>query len=226
MSAGIKFYSSTGSLMIDSAYSNIALLQKVHIKAANRSGVITTNNTFNITTSVKEPIIVFPIDEVPYGVYSIIRKSDGNGFDIVAACRGNNDLKMFIFGKPEDVTTNGPALRIYSDIDGSKVFDSRLKYLKVIGEVVKGTPIPSSKNWGWLMRERQLEQQVVMTNPGSNPSGYHLLFLNSWYKYENKIEKNFVHVHGQYYSSLNQVPYYVMDPIRGIDPLLIDLGNF
>lgn len=224
MSAGIKINSSSGAVMIDASYSNIALIEKVVIPSSKRVAYLIGNNFFTHITKVKNPIVVFPLGTIVYGVSASFPNKDGTT-TIKAATRGDNTLTMYIFGTPDEVPSSGPALRIYSDIDGRKVFDSRLKYLKVIGELTKGMNVPNNATWGWLMRERQLQSSVQITSPGSNASGYHLLMLNSWYIHQGKIEDNYIAVQGDYYSRLSDVPYYNMDRIRGVKPLLINLGN-
>ncbi|MGE6329693.1 hypothetical protein ACQKCW_03720 [Psychrobacter pacificensis] len=226
MSAGIRFYTNNGALMIDSSYANIALVEKVNKPTSDRSGVVEGNNAYNYYYSGRQPILVLPLSENYYcGVYTARWNSSNNRFESIVVTSGNTPLDMLVFDKPTSVNTTGPALRVYSDIDGSKVFDSRLKYLKVVGTASDGMAVPAGAKWGLLMRERQLFITPVYVSPGT-ARGYLFVMLHCWDIYQNKLRKRQLVVYSEYFDNLASAPAYDVDPIRGVEPLIVDLKNY
>lgn len=217
MSASLKLYSPNGAVKIDGEYSNIALLEKITRTASQ--GTYNYNDTtyYTVTTMIQDPIIVFPFGEVCHVIESVIRMPDTGEVKIKVFARfGDMSMTMFIFGTPNEVVTSGPALRIYSSIDSKKVFDSRLKYLKVKGVVSEGASIPAGAKLGWLQREREI--QIV-----GNMDMLAVL-VSGWRTDENgKMDKLGLTVWNGHPSNwwFGQLHKY-----RGIDPLLIDLKNY
>lgn len=226
MSAGIKLYSNQGALMIDSTHANIALVEKVIIPVGSKAGKVEGNNKYNYYYSGKEPIFVYPLSETYYcGAYTSGWNPVTNRFESIMVTDGDKPLEMMVFDKPSSVNTSGPGLRIYSDVDGSKVFDSRLKYLKVIGEATIGKVVPKGAKWGLLIRERQMHVQPVYTNPGT-ARGYLFVMLKAWDIFENKIRRRDLLIYAEWFENLAQAPVFQVDPIVGVDPLLVDLKNY
>lgn len=232
MSAGIKIHSAgSGALMIDGSYSNVALVEKVGLTTDKAMEVNSGYRyaLYPFETSVKDAIVVLPLDTqskaIYYGGYTTnsLKLSLATGWEVGQAMKG---IDFFIFGKSSYVNTSGPALRIYSDITGEKVFDSRTKYLKIIGEVEYGMKVPKGAKWGFLARERMMIVTPIYTRPGSD-QGFLMVYMETPTIVDDVITRKRITVHSVFYSSLSTAPVYPSPPkqYEFPKPLLVDLAG-
>lgn len=228
MAAGIRFYNTKGALMIDGSYSNIALTDKRSKTLAEKYATIQGRGVhiYFWELPYREPIIVVPLTDTITSIYSAGWMPNTNKFNLFLATNREDGVDFMVFDKASKKSTSGAALRIYSDITGEKVFDSRLKYLKVIGVATEGMVVPAGAKWGILVRERQLTTQVVFPSPNS-PQIFVFSWFIGWKILDGKIKTERIMIREDYYSSAQtagDIP--LTDPPRNSPPLIVDLKNY
>lgn len=154
----IKIYNQNGNINIDGKHYNLAFLEKVrfvpdnkaiHIVSFSHTGVVVAplgSNQMVIDTAVYHTTAQNKPQHLPDSVV-------GKPFHATLFYRGQNknEVDFYLFGEPSLANVNGQAgLKIYSEKDGKLVYDSRLKYLNVIGVCQHGLKLDPNKKYGLL----------------------------------------------------------------------------
>ena len=152
MTAGIKIYNQKGQLGIDAKYRNIAC----H-RVLNPDGTIFkqfTESVQDFAVHVHELLDAATV-QVTNGVSRLQQQRRGK--DTFGNLRGEPEDgghiygKEYVFGVPMlDSPTVSAAMKIYNPDSGALVFDSRLPYLNIIGQVTNGMALDPRKKYGIL----------------------------------------------------------------------------
>ena len=138
----IKIHNQKSMLLVDGKYKNLAFLEKKRLTAYTY--LYYSRADFNYPNGV--PVIALD-DRKTVGMYSCV--SDGATITVSGA--NNSTAECYLFGYPSFSSPTGKAgLKIYSELDGQLVFDSRLSYLNIIGVCQPNMTIDTSKKLGVL----------------------------------------------------------------------------
>ena len=138
----IKIHNQKSMLLVDGKYKNLAFLEKKRLTTYTDSYM--GHADFNYPNGV--PVMALN-DHKDVSMYSCV--SDGATTTVF----GESDptAECYLFGYPSFSSPTGKAgLKIYSELDGQLVFDSRLSYLNIIGVCQPNMTIDTSKKLGVL----------------------------------------------------------------------------
>lgn len=231
MSAGIRIYNDNRNLVIDGEYQNIALIEKINLTSPK-----STSNTGGREQHIFEfeylgdlPIVVLPIG-IGYDLYALTSVRINNGKTVVEVrASSNKPFTVYLFGKPKQIDSTLPALRIYSHKTGELVFDSRQKYLRVLGECEEGKALPKNKLYGQLIRGRSLQwHQASFGSTSSSQYKYLDLIISHTYRLQDNADTYEIKKGGfavMVHNSNGTIDYSI--PLGSpTPPLLIDLTDF
>ena len=138
----IKIHNQKSMLLVDGKYKNLAFLEKKRFTADTYPYYIRAD--FNYPHGV--PVIALD-DRKDVGMYSCV--SDSATITVFGAT--DSTAECYLFGYPSfSSPTSKAGLKIYSELDGELVFDSRLSYLNIIGVCQPNMTIDTSKKLGIL----------------------------------------------------------------------------
>lgn len=219
MSAGIKIYNHNRQVLINSQYQNIALLQVI-----DTSNIDKTELTFG-----SEPIVVveqlLPSEQprarvrlVYDGVYKLFINNQAKATQ-----------KICVFGMPDNSKiTQKSGLIIYQNNTGKIAFDSRLRYLQLLGEMVNDAPADANKTYG-IIKRVPVNDNERQWNTGRSRGRYYFR-RQKWHE-EYGIENGKFKIFNKYTSDYES--YFVDRPVYNHDltheikykPLLVDLTS-
>ncbi|BBP95976.1 hypothetical protein BSFA1_11050 [Burkholderia sp. SFA1] len=174
---GLQLFNSSGNLQIDSTFKNLGLREK----GTTRSGGSPAGNMgwywATVTTSVgNAPMIAFRSSSKCYLRYSSI---SGSQITYWFHCLGTGvTVQYWIFDDPSLATLSGNyGLQVFN-ASGSKVFDSRTKYMRVIDSISAAGSSGDALDNGFTRSysgtpavvQGQLRTRITNTAAGSPPN--------------------------------------------------------
>ena len=216
MSAGIRIYNANSQVLIDSNYKNIALNKVIDL-----TGVTNTNYELGD----KSVVIV---EELPAigSVMSRVRLGYNNGYRAYVSNIGKIAQKLFVFGEPEQLPKGPAGFIIYKNGTSEVAFDSRLKYLQIIGEISNDMPINPDKKYGIIRRVPSGDNHYSQHTGTSNGRYYYVEQI--WHE-SYCIDNGKIRIFNHYTRNINS--WFGDRPIPNISikydipfkPLLVDL---
>ncbi|OOR90232.1 hypothetical protein B0181_05000 [Moraxella caviae] len=144
----IKLHKPNGHILIDGRHKNLALIETVtrtadQIKDRGWSPVVQFN---------KIGVAVVPLSNTKDSAIALCNHFVTNNKSGIKLFVINPSGRTFyLFGNPSEAAATGKAgLKIYSDQNGELVFDSRLKYLNVLGVCQQGMRLDANRQYGLL----------------------------------------------------------------------------
>lgn len=147
----IRLYKPNGQILIDGKHKNIALVQKVTLSAEymqRHRGNLPMQVSFDHLGVVVLPIANSQSSAI--GLW-VTHNISGRARALISVSVQHAINTFYLFGNPATAVTTGLAgLRIYSETTGELIFDSRLKYLKILGYAQNDLLLDPSKQYGLL----------------------------------------------------------------------------
>lgn len=218
MSAGIKIYNNKNQVLINSDYKNIALI----------SIIKTDNITSKEIPLGNRPIIV--VEELlteGEPVCDAGLKYKGGAYYLNIKNTNKSRQRFFVFGDPDNSNINTKAgLIIYQKNTNEVAFDSRLEYLKVLGEIYNNMSLAMG-SYGII--RRCPSSKHISEEWGATRGGLTDLFTKRWHEMfcisDNKI-KIYDHYtqnsHDRLYGKRSNMYWHYNSPYK---PLLVDLST-
>lgn len=221
----IRLYKQNGSIVVDGRHKNVALVEKFtwQTNSSNNSAFVMSMVSFN-----KQGVVVVPLTNgintaiAPWAVLQqaitaqnkprfATDKSVGKPYHSVLYGGGTSiNTDFYVFGDPAEATPTGKAgFRVYSEVDGGLIFDSRLPYLKIIGMCQNGMVLDPSKRYGLLYGDSVLvtyRDSGESWNPTRSVSAVHF-----WWQSSGRLTSGWT---GRHYEPIPPILY---------PPLLVDL---
>lgn len=216
MSAGIRIYNHNSQVMIDSSYKNIAFNRVIDL-----AGVTSTSYDLG-----DKPVII--VEELPHAgsVMSRIGLGYQNGYKLYVNNIGKIAQKIFVFGEPAQLPKGTAGFIIYKNGTSEVAFDSRLRYLQIIGEISSDMPVSTDKKYG-IIRRVPSGDNYYMQHTGTRRGRYYYVD-QTWhesYCIDNDKIKIFNHYTRNIDSWFGDRPAYNINVKYDIPykPLLVDL---
>ncbi|MDO4895656.1 hypothetical protein [Moraxella sp.] len=158
----IKVYNNTGSLIIDGKHYNLAFLEKSQAQTGGYADIVSFDNVGVVVVPLDSQIAILNTTHYPISSankpHFINNKAIGKKFHAIFAKAGktsNASSYFYLFGNPALTTPKGTAgLKIYSQLDGQLVYDSRLQYMNIVGVCQDGLKLNPAKRYGLLYTSR------------------------------------------------------------------------
>lgn len=220
MTAGIMIYNNKKQVLINSNYKNNALISTIDISNITQQ---------EITFGNKPIIIVEELLSVNQKMADVGLKYDNGIYKLNVNNPKKSAQKIFIFGEPnnENVTTRA-ALIIYKKGTNEVAFDSRLKYLQIVGELTNDMLIDTNKTYGIIRRVPSANNWVMYNYRRSGGKYYYR--EQEWHE-DYGIDANKVKIFDRYTKNIDS--FFVDRPAPSMNvrynpsykPLLVDLST-
>lgn len=134
---GLKLVNASGFVQIDSTYKNLALRETGTVVSGGAAVGSTGWYAATLTTSAgTSPVIAFRCSSPCFIRYSA---ASGGTRTYYFMCYGSGvSVQYWIFDDPAGITGSGTYGLVVNNASGAKVFDSRMKYMRVI-DTLSGT---------------------------------------------------------------------------------------
>lgn len=161
MAYGFRARASSGLIQIDQDYDNFALLA---------SGSANTDNDLGTSsyTTIAMPLgAISPVIALYSTTPTLIIQATTTSFSVFAKGLSPQTFEWFIFD--EVITAPGPGygIRVRDPVTGKVRFDSRLKYMRVVGEgTLDAANISSTTDWGAISGATGRKLAAVQSKTG------------------------------------------------------------
>lgn len=201
----IRLYKPNGMIGVDGIHKNLAFLQKKRLQMDSPRD-FSTYAVFDYG----EGVPVFLLEEGKsvnlYGTWS-------NGSQTVVY--GGRDADCYFFGFPAQAdTSTRVGMKIYSETTHELIFDSRLKYLKIVGLCQPNMQLDVNKTYGILCVN--VAKVIGYNGNTSYVPDYEIGEEYVWKRANNQLLYQFYSY--QFSGARNQTTYN-----HGMPPLLVDL---
>lgn len=218
MSVGIKIYNKSNQVLINSNYKNIALISTIYSYDIPEQEINLGNRPVIIVEELmdeNEPVCDAGL-KYENGVYYLNIKNPQN-----------STQRFFVFGDPDNSKmTSKAGLIIYKNGTNEVAFDSRLEYLKILGEIYNDMPL-SFGAYGIIRRcpaSRHHTEEWGVTRGGLTD-----LYIKRWHEafcISNDKIKIYDHYtqnsHQRMYGRRSNHYWHYNSPYK---PLLVDLSS-
>lgn len=148
MAYGFRARSSAGLIQIDQSYDNFALLASGSTTTDTNLGVVSPKISSYKTIAMPAGVIS-PVIALYSTMPTLIIQATLTSFSVVAYGLMGQAFEWFIFDEIITPPGAGYGIRVRDPASGKVRFDSRLKYMRVVGEgTLDAVNISSTTNWG------------------------------------------------------------------------------